>query len=45
MQKTTIYLPDELYKWLTEEAKRQELKKAEIIRRALDEYRERKEGK
>lgn len=47
MKKTTIYLPDETMSWLQREMQRTELKKAEIIRRALDEYRQRreKEGK
>lgn len=42
MKKTTIYLPDETFTWLEQETKRTELKMAEIIRRALDEYMEKR---
>lgn len=44
MKRTTVWLNEELIKWLEAESKRTGLKQAEIIRRALDDYR-RKEGK
>jgi metal-responsive CopG/Arc/MetJ family transcriptional regulator len=43
MKRTTIWLPEELLKWLQETAKRTGIRQAEIIRRALDEYRQRRE--
>ena len=45
MKKTTIYLPDEAFTWLEQETKRTELKMADIIRRALDEYRVKRVGR
>ena len=49
MKRTTIYLNEEIVKWLEKENKRTGLKQSEIIRKALDYYRvrrdKRKEGK
>jgi len=44
MKRTTIWLNEELLKWLEAESNRTGLKQAEIIRRVLDEYRQRKEA-
>ncbi|HYI16016.1 MAG TPA: CopG family transcriptional regulator [Thermomicrobiales bacterium] len=38
MQKTTIYLPSDLYSWLREEARRSGRSQAELLREALEVY-------
>lgn len=39
MKRTTIYINEEMVKWLEKEQKKTGLKKSEIIRKALDQYR------
>jgi len=43
MKRTTIYLNEEIVKWLDKESKRTGLKQSEIIRKALDDYRVRRD--
>ena len=43
MEKTTIYLPVELHRALKEAARSEKKAQAEVLRRALEEYLERRE--